>query len=106
MNEESEQIDSRLNVEVGRDQPLSPSKLDAAILSALPSGVAKRATVEIEGKNYPYIAYHTSKGKHAILSAAVTFLGGNGKFFRSVPLQWKRGLCRFCYCYLYATQDA
>ena len=78
MNEESEQIDSRLNVEVSRDQPLSPSKLDAAILSALPSGVAKRVTIGIEGKNYPYIAYHTPKGKHAILSAAVTFLGGNG----------------------------
>ena len=37
MNEKSEQIDSRLNVEVARDQPLSPAKLDAVIISALSS---------------------------------------------------------------------
>ena len=39
MNEKSEQIDSRLNVEVSQDQPLSPAKLDAAILAALPGGM-------------------------------------------------------------------
>ena len=78
MNEKSEQIDSRLNIEVSRDQPLSPAKLDAAILAALPGGIGKRTTVRVDGKDYPFIACSSSSKKHALLSAAVTFLGGNG----------------------------
>lgn len=78
MNEKSEQIDSRLNVEIGHDQPLPPAKLDAVILSALPSGLAKRTIVKINGKEFPFITYSSPSSKHAILSAAVTFLGGNG----------------------------
>ena len=78
MNEKSEQIDSRLNVIVDKDQPLSPTKLDAVILSALPSGTVNRMTVKIEGKEYPFVTCSTTTEKHAILSAAVTFLGGNG----------------------------
>mgnify|MGYP006987443637 FL=1 len=78
MNEKSEQIDSRLNVEVSQDQPLSPAKLDAAILAALPGGIGKRTTVKVNGKAYPFIACSSPAKKHALLSAAVTFLGGNG----------------------------
>ena len=78
MNETSEQIDSRLNIEVGQDQPLSPAKLDAAILASLPGGIGKRTTLRVNGRNYPFIACSSPTKKHALLSAAVTFLGGNG----------------------------
>ena len=76
MNEKSEQIDSRLNILVDDDQPLSPSELDEAIISALPS--AKTVKVKMCGKEYSFISFSDSTSKHAILSAAVTFLGGNG----------------------------
>ena len=78
MNEKSEQIDSRLNIVVDGDQPLPPAKIDAAILSALPSGIAKRVTVTVDGKKHPFIACEFPSERHAFLSAAVTFLGGNG----------------------------
>lgn len=78
MNEKSEQIDSRLNIVVDGDQPLPPAKIDAAILSALPSGIAKRVTVTVDGKKHPFIACEFPSERHAVLSAAVTFLGGNG----------------------------
>ena len=98
MNEKSEQIDSRLNVEVARDQPLSPAKLDAAIISALPSGVAKRTTVKVDGKDYSFIVCSSSTKNHAILSAAVTFLGGNGNhpiFKKRIQLKsWFKPVCR------------
>ena len=97
MNEKSEQIDSRLNVAVARDQPLSPVKLDAAIVSSLPSGAAKRTMVEVDGKNYSFIACSSSPKNHAILSAAVTFLGGNGNhpiFKKRIQLKsWFKPVC-------------
>lgn len=78
MNEKSEQIDSRLNVILDRDQPLSPTKLDEAILSALPNGIARRTTVKMDGKERTFIDFSFRSERHAILAAAVTFLGGNG----------------------------
>ena len=78
MNEKSEQIDSRLNVIVDDDQPLCPSKLDTTILSALPSGKVKRDNVKIGDKKYSFISFYAATSKHAILSSAVTFLGGHG----------------------------
>lgn len=97
MNEKSEQIDSRLNVEVARDQPLSPAKLDAAIISALPSNVARRTTVKVDGKDYAFIACSSAPKNHAILSAAVTFLGGNGNhpiFKKRIQLKsWFKPVC-------------
>jgi len=98
MNEKSEQIDSRLNVEVARDQPLSPAKLDAAIISALSSGAAKRTSVKVDGKDYSFIACSSSPKNHALLSAAVTFLGGNGNhpiFKKRIQLKsWFKPVCR------------
>ena len=98
MNEKSEQIDSRLNVEVARDQPLSPAKLDAAIISALSSGAAKRTSVKVDGKGYSFIACSSSPKNHALLSAAVTFLGGNGNhpiFKKRIQLKsWFKPVCR------------
>lgn len=78
MNEKSEQIDTRLNIIVDDDQPLCPTKLDAIILSVLSSDKAKKNKVNIGDKRCPYISYFGSTSKHAILSAAVTFLGGHG----------------------------
>lgn len=78
MNEKSEQIDSRLNIVVDDDQPLCPTKLDATILSALTSGNAKKEKVEVGERTYSFISFTSSTSKHAILPAAVTFLGGHG----------------------------
>lgn len=97
MNEKSEQIDSRLNIEKDYDQPLAPAQLASVIVSALPIGVAKQATVEMEGKNYPFIDCSFSAKKHAILSAAVTFLGGHGNhptFKKRIQLKsWYKPVC-------------
>ena len=97
MNEKSEQIDSRLNIVVDNDQPLSPSKLDMAILSALSNCSAKRTVVNVECREYSFIAYSSSSEKHAILSAAVTFLGGNGNhpiFKKRIQLKsWFKPVC-------------
>lgn len=97
MNEASEQIDSRLNIEVDRDQPLSPTELESAIVSALPIGVAKQTTLEVNGKDYSFIVCSASSRKHAILSAAVTFLGGNGNhpiFKKRIQLKtWFKPVC-------------
>ena len=79
MNEKSEQIDSRLNVLVDHDQPLSPCRLVAAIRAALHGVVATSAKISLDGGQFPFIAYDSkSNGKHALLPAAVTFLGGHG----------------------------
>lgn len=81
MNEKSEQIDSRLNVLIDSDQPLSPRNLEETILFTLLDGKAISSKVSIEGKLFPFIAYTSSaddKHKHALLPAAVTFLGGHG----------------------------
>lgn len=98
MNEKSEQIDARLNVEVARDQPLSPAKLDTAITSALPSNAAKRTTVKVDGKDYSFLVCSSATKNHAILSAAVTFLGGNGNhpiFKKRIQLKsWFKPVCR------------
>lgn len=78
MNEKSEQIDSRLNILVEYDQPLTPIQSDTAILSTFSSCRAWRERVEIEGTRHSFIAVDVGNEKHALLSAAVTFLGGNG----------------------------
>lgn len=78
MNEKSEQIDSRLNILVDADQPLAPSCIEATILSSLSCGLARKETLEVDGRRHSFIAMHAGNEKHALLYAAVTFLGGNG----------------------------
>ena len=78
MNEKSEQIDSRLNILVDDDQPLSPRQLENAIISAFPSCHARKECVAVDGTRHSFIAVDAGTDKHALLSAAVTFLGGNG----------------------------
>ncbi len=76
MNEKSEQIDSRLNIIVAKDQPLSPRKLDDSVISAL-NGTGEASVCPIEEKHF--VEYKAVGGdKHAFLTAAVTFLGGCG----------------------------
>ena len=87
MNEESEQIDARLNVSLGADQPLSPRQLDESVLKALSfckDGRTSLARVDFRmpGKGLKqarFVAHDSNAlGQHAFLTAAVTFLGGNG----------------------------
>lgn len=82
MNEKSEQIDSRLNILVDRDQPLSPRDLDNYLIKSLnvtSRDVARIAFINFADKEARFVAYEMSDGcKHAFLTAAVTFLGGNG----------------------------
>lgn len=79
MNEMSEQIDSRLNVLVDYDQPLSTWKIVSVLLASLHDGRAARCRTRINGKQFPFVAYDSQRtGKHALLTAAVTFLGGHG----------------------------
>ena len=82
MNEKSEQIDSRLNILVDNDQPLSPRELDNKLiltLNAVRGGHAHLAAIDIADKEARFVSYDVCGGsKHALLTAAVTFLGGNG----------------------------
>ena len=82
MNEKSEQIDSRLNILLDGDQPLSPRELDnhlMAVLNAQQEGSAHLSLVSIADKEARFVAYDVQGGsKHALLTSAVTFLGGNG----------------------------
>ncbi len=79
MNEKSRQIDSMLNMPLDYDQPLSPARINAAIRSALPIGQCRQRTLTIGNTKYGFVEFSFSTEKHAFLSAAVTFLGGNGK---------------------------
>ena len=96
MNEKSEQIDARLNVLLDKDQPLSPRQLDETVICSL-SGVAGVNAYLSEaidcGHSFRYVALDSQlKGKHAFLTAAVTFLGGHGNhpvFKKTIQLkQW------------------
>lgn len=82
MNEKSEQVDSRLNILVDDDQPLSPRELDNKLiltLNAVRGGHAHLAAIDIADKEARFVSYDVCDGsKHALLTAAVTFLGGNG----------------------------
>lgn len=87
MNEKSEQIDTRLNILVDRDQPLSPRELDNCVIHALSKTGVGDTRLSIvcfdwpgKGAKEAKLVSHESKqlGKHAFLTAAVTFLGGVG----------------------------
>lgn len=78
MNEKSEQIDARLNILEDDDQPLLKDDLKEAIIAALPKGCARKEVVAEGRRRYKFVACTTSTAKHAFLSAAVTFLGGDG----------------------------
>lgn len=77
MNEKSEQIDARLNIVQDWDQPLPPKELGGVIISSL-SDNAVKGKIKIGNKQYSFIKFVANGRKHAILPAAVTFLGGNG----------------------------
>ena len=96
MNEKSEQIDARLNILIDNDQPLSPEGLERSVICSLKGcqdGTVCLCVEKSGEQKHKYISFESeSKGMHAFLTAAVTFLGGNGNhpiFKKRIQLkQW------------------
>lgn len=78
MNEKSQQIDSRLNVLLDCDQPLSPAEIRQTISRALRDCRDVSLEEIVIGRARKGILCRTPDAEHVFLTAAVTFLGGRG----------------------------